>query len=419
MVKIKQEVPREMHLKRETVDALKGTGFEYEVRDTILRGFGVRVSRQGVRSFVLRWSMHGRDARQSIGRYPDLSVAAARRIAEKWWGQIADGDDPRNQRKEAREAYTVSEWLEKFKTEHVVHLAVSTQRDYKRVIDKRLIPVLGRILMPDLTDADVQRVHHGLRATPREANKTISILSRAMNLAERAGQRPKHSNPCYQLERYPENERVRCLSVKEAKAFGELLKAKEKTTPTAVTVIRLLLMTGARLGEIEKLEWAWVDLEEGVIRIPAKKHKTGKKTGRERIIALGPGAVAMFKKLAKKKLSKWVFPADARPVRTKSGKPRCGHYTSTHAVWQRMRRKGGENGEDGELRKVGLLDLHLHDLRHTFASWARQQGKSLDDVGDLLGHTDPRMTRKYAHAVVDRLREQVGEIEQSVTARFG
>ncbi len=88
-----------------------------------------------------------------------------------------------------------------------------------------------------------------------------------------------------------------------------------------------------------------------------------------------------------------------------------------------MRRLGkgtGKNKEaDGELRAAGLEDLHLHDLRHTFATWARQQGKSLDDVGDLLGHTDPRMTRKYAHAVVDHLREQVGEIERKMVQEIG
>jgi integrase len=271
--------------------------------------------------------------------------------------------------------------------------------------------------MTDLSDADVLRIHRGLKDKPREANKTVSILSKAMNLAERAGQRPKHSNPCYQLERYPENERIRSLSTMETKAFGEVLKAKEATSPTAVAILRLLLMTGARLSELEKLEWAWVNLDEGVIRIPAARHKTGKKTGRIRIIALGPGAVSILKKLAKGKISKWVFPAD---VRSTTQKPRCGHYTSTKSVWQRMRRKAKTKNEtDGELRKAGLEDLHLHDLRHTFATWARQQGQSLDDVGDLLGHTDPRMTRKYAHAVVERLREQVEAVERVMIQQAG
>lgn len=414
-----EEPIREVYLKREVMDGLVATGEEYEVRDTDLRGFGVRVSKRGVRTFIFRWSVNARDARRAIGRYPDLSVSAARHRAEDWRGRIARGEDPRTERREALAAKTVREWLTTFKAEHVVRLAASTAKDYTRIIDKRLIPLFGRLLVTDLNEEHVRQLHHDLRATPREANKTVSILSKALNLAERAGQRPKRSNPCYMIERFPEQTRTRALTLKEAAAFGKILKKKEAHSPKAVAIIMLLLMTGARLGEIEKLEWAWVDLEGGVIRIPPMKHKTGKKTGRERIIALGPAAVVMLSRLAKGKLSKWVFPADTRPVRTATRKPHLPHYSSTKAVWQRMRRKGATKEEDGELRKAGLTDLHLHDLRHTFASWARVQGMSLDDLGDVLGHTDPRMTKKYAHAVVEKMREDVGPVEDSILQRLG
>ena len=169
-------------------------------------------------------------------------------------------------------------------------------------------------------------------------------------------------------------------------------------------------MTGARLDEVKKLEWAWVDLEGGVICIPKGQHKTGRKTQKNRLVALGPNAVELLRARAKRRLSKWVFPGLGRGNRKLSkgvSSREDGPYCGLHSWWQRRRAT--------ELKNIGLGDFHIHDLRHTFATWARLKDVDLDAVGDLLGHTNSRQTRRYAHVMPTKLRADVGLVEQSMS----
>ena len=115
-----------------------------------------------------------------------------------------------------------------------------------------------------MTPADVAELHSSLSHIPYQANRTLGVLSKMMNLAETWGLRDKHSNPCEDIERYPERKRERFLSSSELRALGQALQAAEVDDVEslyAIAAFRLLLLTGCRLSEIQTLKWDHVDLD--------------------------------------------------------------------------------------------------------------------------------------------------------------
>ena len=382
---------RQNHILKEFLVTLKPEEKSYEVMDTKLSGFGVRVSPKGKIAYIIRWSLRARDGRETIGAFPKMPVAAGRKKAADHLGMVARGEDPRTEKKRLRKAQTMREFLKEWLAKHVARLAKKTIKDYTRVVNKVLIPALGSRMVADIGQKDALEIHQSLAAHPRSANFALSVLSSSLSSAEEWKQRPRNSNPCLDIIRFEEDERTRALTEAEAAAFAVWLDRNEEKHSLAVAQLRFLLMTGARLGEAQKLEWEWVDLDGGVISIPKTQHKTGKKTKKNRLVGLGPHSVALLKEREERKVSKWVFPG------------KNGPYKGLESWWQRRHAT--------ELAEMGLGDFRIHDLRHSFATMARQKGLDLDDVGDLLGHTTSRQTRRYAHIAAKKLREDVGVVE--------
>ena len=400
-----------MEIRKDAMALMVPEAREYEVRDVKLPGFTVRVSPKGLRTFVFRWSQDGKDARGILGRYPAVPVAAARKKAEVWFGMVADGQDPRSEKlvkKAARKAdrETMADLIAKYEAEVVPGHKANTRRDYKSVL-KALTARFGAMIVRALDLEDIKAYHLELAATPRTANKHVMILSAVLTQGERWGMRDRRSNPCYLIEKYPEAKRVRSLTDQEARALGKLLAKKAASHPSAVAMLKLILLTGARPGELRALEWAWVDLKAGVITVPQEHHKTGRKTGEDRFIGLGPAAIALLKVRKKGATSKWVFPNDAGD----------GTYGGLSTFWRRLH-KPKDGGAD-ELAVAGLLDLRPYDLRHTYATWARRGGTGLADLADQLGHTDVRMSRRYAHAQPEVIRSGARVVERRGGNKLG
>lgn len=388
---------RENRILKEFLLTLQPEAKKFEVMDTELDGFGVRVSPKGKIAFIIRWSLRSRDGCETLGAFPKMTVAAARKKAAAHLGMVANGEDPRLEKKRLRAAQTVKEFMKDWLGKHVSQLSKKTIKDYTRIVTKVILPPLGTRLVADVTEKDALELHQSLAEHPRSANMALSVLSSAMSTAEEWKQRPRHTNPCMDVIRYDEEDRIRFLDEQEMAAFAAWLDMNEEKHAMPISQLRLLFMTGARPAEVKKLEWAWVDLEACVIRIPKGSHKTGRKTQSVRLVALGPNAVELLKGRAKRKLSKWVFPGKKGP------------YAGLECWWQRRRKT--------ELAKMGLGDFRIYDLRHTFATKARLEGLDLDDVGDLLGHTTSRQTRRYAHIVPTKLRKDVGTVEGAMVAK--
>lgn len=177
------------------------------------------------------------------------------------------------------------------------------------------------------------------------------------------------SAPFPVIKAYPERTMQRFLTPEE---MLRVLEALEASPALAAVAIRLIILTGARKGEIRKLRWAEID--EGTSTATLKDHKTQAKG--DKLLFLAPEALAMLHALPTQRLSEFVFPGDGKD----------GTLGSTlDKVWQAIR------------TVAQVPDVRLHDLRHTWASMGLEAGLTLPQVGAQLGHSTPAITNKYAH----------------------
>jgi integrase len=378
-------------LTKRAIDALKPQAHRHTAWDASLRGFGVRINADGTKTYVLKYRAGGRQRWFTIGRHGALTPDQARGLAKRVLGAVAHGKDPATERMRERQIGTVAELAERFLVEHAeAKRKPATAKEYRRMVHEHALPSLGRLRVPDVTRADVARLHHAMRDTPYQANRVLAVLSKMFGWAEARGLRPDGTNPCRQVERYPEQKRERFLSNDELARLGAVLAKAERDgseMPSAIAAIRLLVLTGARLGEILNLRWEYVDFEHGCLRLPTSK--TGAKT-----IPLGAPALALLAELPRFEGHPYVLPG----IKEKS--PLVGLQN----VWERIR------------KRAGLEDVRLHDLRHSFASIGAGVGLSLPLIGALLGHKQPATTARYAHLAPDPVKAAADRIASQVAA---
>jgi integrase len=381
---------------KRSVEILKVTSKDYIAFDTELPGFGVRVMPSGKRFFLVQYRRHGRTRRVMIGQFGVVTAELARREATIKLGSVRGANgDPAALRDAERQSLTMKELGERFLTQYVpARCKPSTQAEYRRAIELFLDPFFAKQHVRSVTTADVAELHGSLSHIPYQANRTLGVLSKMMNLAEIWGIRDKHTNPCEDVERYPERKRERFLSPKELQRLGQALAAAEADqteTKYAVSAFRILLLTGCRLSEIQKLEWRYVDLEQKELRLPDSK--TGAKT-----VHLGEAAVALLKALPRVTGNPYVI----------VGKKEKTHLTDLQHPWRRIR------------KAAGLNDVRIHDLRHTFASGGLLVGEGLAMIGKLLGHTQVQTTARYAHLASDPVKQAATKIsDRLASALFG
>ena len=209
------------------------------------------------------------------------------------------------------------------------------------------------------------------------ASTDHAILSKMFNLAELWGLRPDGSNPCRHIKKYKEERRERFLSAAELRRVGAVLaemEAEGMEMASALIAVRLLILTGCRLGEILTLKWAYVDFDAGVLDLADSK--TGAK-----VVYLGQPAVDVLCTAPRLPGNPWVI----------WGKKPGTHLYGLQDVWERVR------------ARAELTDVRIHDLRHTFASAAVAAGQGLPMIGKLLGHTQVATTARYTHLAADPL----------------
>ncbi|MDU0961060.1 MAG: Arm DNA-binding domain-containing protein, partial [Bradyrhizobium sp.] len=234
---------------KRSVEALKVTPKDYIAFDTDLPGFGVRVMPSGKRFFLLQYRRHGRTRRVMIGQYGVVTAELARREATiKLGGVRGANGDPAALRDAERQSTTMKELGERFLTQYVpTRCKPSTEAEYRRSVELFLDPFFAKQHVRSVTTADVAEMHGSLSHIPYQANRTLGVLSKMMNLAETWGIRDKHTNPCEDVERFPELKRERFLSPNELQRLGQALTAAEvhqTETKYAVAAFRILLLTG-------------------------------------------------------------------------------------------------------------------------------------------------------------------------------
>ena len=389
-------------LTKRLIDAAKPKAKRYDLRDSDVKGLLLRIHPSGSKVFMLYYrTRDGTERRPTIGACGTITLVQARKLAQDMLAQVRAGEDPSQSKKDARTAPTVNELCGRYLEEYAeVYKKPSSVAEDRRNINNHVIPELGTRKAASIMMTDVQRLHRGMRDKPIAANRVLALLSKMFNLAERWGLRPEHSNPCRHVEKYPERKVHRPLSELELVRLARVLRQAERgemvenpkteeresvaENPRAVAALRLLLFTGMRRNEALRLRWDDVDLKAGVLRLGDSK--TGAK-----VVRLNGPAQEIIETQECMLGNPYVFPSPVKP-----GAP----IYDVKRVWDRIR------------NRAGLGDVRLHDLRHNFASAAAADGLSLHQIGQLLGHRNPRTTARYSDLTDDparRAAEQVGQ----------
>ena len=195
------------------------------------------------------------------------------------------------------------------------------------------------------------------------------------------------------MKRFKEEKRERFLSDEEYQRLGAALKeieAERSETASAIAAIRLLMLTGCRLSEIQKLRWEHVDLDVGELRL------TDTKTG-AKLVYLGDPAIAVLRGIDRQENNPWVI----------AGRKPGSHLTDLQHPWRRIR------------KRAGLDDVRIHDLRHSFASGGLLVGEGLPMIGKLLGHTQVQTTARYAHLANDPIKSAANRIASRIAEVAG
>ena len=351
---------------------------EYTVWDGTLPGLGVRVRPSGGKTWVLLEETGGRTKRVSLGPVSTMTVAEARRACHERRARPEPVEAP----VPAPPVPPFREFVEgEWKKAHFDRYKPSTRKGVRTRIEVRLLPAFGNEPLDRIAPAEVRKWFDAWsRAAPGGANKGLELLRQIMNFAIARGYVEK--NPTRDIRPNRRPKLTRFLSREEVARLHRALDIEAgKGRRQQADIVRLLLLTGCRRGEILGLRWSEVrddmlvlaDSKTGPRRVPLN-------TQARRILDRQPRDDGPF-----------VFPSPRDPSRPRGG---------ALSLWYRVR------------REAGIEDVRLHDLRHTHASHAVMNGVPVPVVSRMLGHSNVRMTLRYAHLGdrdIEAAAEKVGQ----------
>ena len=336
--------------------------------DSVVPGLGVRRYASGRVIYFAQVEASGRTIAVTIGNAATITRRQARDITRRVKLRALTGSNPVQTRKEVRSTPSLAKFLGSYFERIAPTWKPKTRSTNEYYRYAHLSNAFASQHLDEITHADVQKWFVGVtdRAGPGAANRTHDILRAAFNKAEQWGLRPEGSNPCSGIKRNRQRKFERFLSEAEIARLGKVLSDREESWPGPITIIRLLLLTGCRYGEIASLTWG--EIKGGRIRLDDSK--TGART-----VWLGSEAQAILSRLQRGKPGEHVF------INPETGSvfATVGHY------WRMIR------------AEAGLGSMRIHDLRHSFASHAAAASETLPMIGKLLGHARVDTTARYAH----------------------
>ena len=410
-----------VRLTRQPLANLKSRSKPYIEYDSELIGFGVAVYPSGIKSWVCEYRPHGGGRgvpkkRVTLGKTSQLTPDQARKAAAEILAVVRLGRDPAQEKMERRAAVTVGEMIDFFDARYVGPMLKPGTAVGYRIALEELRRAHGALKATALTRSHVTNLHFRMADRPYAANRAIAVWSKAFTWAAGGGLIPEGQNPAKGIKKYREQGRERFLTSEELARLGDTLRQGEtiglpysvdETRPTAkhaakadhrrvkldryaVSALRLLIFTGARLREILHAKWDQVDVERGLIFLADSK--TGKKP-----LYLSAAAQKVLADLPRVEGNPHLIAG------AKDGAPRSDLKKPWAAV----------------SRAAGLEGVRLHDLRHSFASFGVGKSLGLPIIGKLLGHAQAATTHRYAHLDADPMRRAVEAIGSTIAAAMG
>ncbi|MDR3525584.1 MAG: site-specific integrase [Acetobacteraceae bacterium] len=344
---------------------------KYKVSDTAVAGFHVAVFASGTKTYYVRYTdLRGRPRDMTLGKHGVVTAAEARKRALELRAQAALGRDPAEERRRLRTMPTVASFVA---DRYLPHLreSIRSHAEYADMLRLRILPAFGRMALDEVTFADVaafKRRLIGEKLSPSRTNRHLAVLRAVFGKALKWGAYTG-TNPAASPGMLREEHREVFLDAAQFRALTEALRADRDQV--AACAISLLALTGARKSEILEARWEHVDMDRGLLTVPLSK------SGSRRHVRLSGVALGILGLLPRTAGQPYVFSSPRCP-----GKPLEG----VRAAWDRCKAAAGLPA-----------GMHLHDLRHTFASLCMADGVSLYEVSKLLGHSNLATTQRYAH----------------------
>lgn len=410
-----------MHLTKTSVTNAEPKTERYDLFDTKLTGFGVRITPNGVKTFFVLYRVGdgGRSAKQrrlTLGKFGVLTTEEARELADSHLSSLRFDADPVTAKAKRRATIRVKELAERFLESHVnAKRKPTTAAHYADVLNRIVVPKFGGEKVDAVSRADLAQFHASLSDAPFQANRMLAIVGSMYSVGAQLGLVDEGFNPAKRIERFPEHARERYLTDKEIERLVDAIRLAEtdgipwqtneaspgakhlptnienrrtKLSPHGAAALRLLMFTGARLREILHLKWSEVDLQRGMLFL------SDSKTGRKTIVLSGP-AIEILAEL--ERVGEFVIAGDDPKQPRKDLK----------RPWAAIS------------KEAGLEGVRLHDLRHTFASIAAGKDFGLTIIGKLLGHTNPKTTLRYAHLADDPMKRATDVVGAAIKRAAG
>ncbi len=363
-----------------------------EFFDTQIPGFCLEVRSTGGKTYYLRY----RDPRSSqkqyrIGDAKSITFQQAQKLAKELRYRVVLGENPAAERVAQRAVPTFAEFVaERYMPFiRVDKKSWSADDSYLR---NHLLPAFGKSPLDTITKHQVIDFHHGMRKegyAPGTCNRCLVLLRYIFNLSIRWEIPGVTKNPTKDVSLMKDEKKCeRYLTQDEAQRLYESVERSENSL--LKFIIPLLLMTGARKRELLDAQWKDFDLERRQWTIPFGK--TGFRT-----VPLSAGVLLLLDMIPKVKGNPYLLP------NPETGKP----FRSFYYSWNTAR------------TQAGLREVRIHDLRHSFASFLVNNGRSLYEVQKILGHTQIRTTQKYAHLAQETLLSAADVAVEALGAAFG
>ena len=349
----------------------------------------VRHNSQGVGTYYFRYkNVHGKTCTVKLGLTVDIKLLDARNKAKQLRSDVSLGKDPKSEYQRRRVIPTLIAF---FRDTYLPYAKQHkrTWNDDVQMFNLRLKQHFGKLPIHEIKRVAVQAFHTKLREdglSPATCDHYIKLLRRVLNHAVDSD--VIEVNPLIRIKLFNiDNKKERYLNDAELTRLLQVLHGHNNHVVS--NIVLFLLSTGARLNEALTATWENIDISAKTWRINADISKSK----RMRAIPLNSAAVDVLSSMDTQSLYAHVF------INTKTGKP----YTCIKKTWYGIR------------KTAGLDDLRLHDLRHNYASMMVNSGRSLYEVQHILGHSDPKVTMRYAHLSTETLHDAANAAGRKLT----